>query len=151
MDNNAVALNKMIDKKTGNIEVASDKIINPSMSLEEVKSMGIGGSQAERGMGNGWIWYDVINVIIVAQYFNISFAFYNSKLNILNFVFSSSKYDPNKGQESWSEMEELQNALIFDNWLYAEIGSERTFSWGEAWAGYDPKGGSSSVIIRYKS
>jgi hypothetical protein len=141
----------MIDRKTGNIEVASGKVINPSMSFEEVIRMGLGESQAEKDIGNGWVWHDVKNVKIDDQYFNISFAFYNNKLNTITLVFSNTKYDSNKGSEPWSEKEELQKAIIFNNWLFAEVGSERTFNWGQAGAGYDPKGGFSSIVIRYKN
>lgn len=140
----------MIDKKTGNIELATGQVIYPSMSLERIKSMGIGESQTEREIGNGWIWHDVRNVQIQDQYFSIAFAFYNNKLNIITLIINNTRFNSNNGADPWSEKEEMQRAIIFNNWLNAEIGSERTFSWGEVWAGYDPKGGFSSITIRYK-
>lgn len=141
----------MIDKKTGFIELASDKIIKPAMSLGDVKSMGIGESQAERDLGNGWIWYNVRNVKVADQYFIISFGFHDDKLDQLSLVFSNSEHDLSKGWGAWSEQEERQNAVIFSNWLKAELGSEKTFGWGEVWADYDEKDGSSSIGIRYKN
>ena len=59
-----VALNEMIDKKTGFIELALDKIIKPNMPYNEIKNWEIGLSQTEMDMGNGWKWLDVRNVKI---------------------------------------------------------------------------------------
>jgi len=44
-------------------------------------------------------------------------------------VFNKIKYEPGKGWESWSEKEERHNAVVFNNWLTAELGSERKFNW----------------------
>ena len=141
----------MIDRKTGFLELAFDKTIKPTMSLREIKSMDIGESQSEIDMGNGWKWYNVGNVKVAELYFIISFGFLNDRLNQLSLGFSNSKYDLSKGWESWNEKEERRNAVVFDNWLKAELGSGKTFSWGEVWADYDEKGGSSSIGIRYKN
>lgn len=130
--------------------MAFDKTIKPTMSLGEIKSMTIGESQSEIDMGNGWKWYKVRNVKVADLHFVISFGFNDDKLNQLSLGFSNSKYDLNKSWESGSEKEERQNAVIYSNWLKAELGSEKTFGWGEVWAGYDEKGSSSSIAIRYK-
>lgn len=141
----------MIDRKTGFVELAFDQTIKPTLSLGEIESMDIGESQSEGDMGNGWKWYNVRNVKIVDLYFIISFGFFNERLKELSFVFSTTKYNLSKGLESWDENEERQKAVIFNNWLKSELGSEKTFGWGEVWADYDEKGGSSSIGIRYKS
>jgi len=141
----------MIDKKTGFVKLASDKIIKPTMSLGQIKSMDIWESQSEIDMGNGWKWYNVRNVKFASLYFTISFGFLDERLKKLSLGFSNSKYDPSKGWESWSETEERQNAGIFENWLNEELGSGKAFSWGEVWANYDEKGGGSSIGIRYKN
>lgn len=106
--------NKMIEMTTGNIKVASGKVINPFMSFEEVNRLGIGESQAERDMGNGWVWHDVTNVRSGAHKFNMSFAFNGGKLSMATVVLNNSKPSFN-GWESWSEKEELQNDIILNN------------------------------------
>lgn len=141
----------MIDKKTGFVELAFDKTIKPTMSLGEIKSMDVGENLSETDMGNGWKWYNVKNVKIVDLYFIISFGFLNERLKELSFAFSNTKYDLSKGWESWNENEEGQKAVTFNNWLKAELGSEKTFGWGEVWADYDEKSGNSSIGIRYKN
>lgn len=141
----------MIDKKTGFVELAFDKIIKPNMLCAEIKKFDIGESQTERDVGNGWTWLDVRNVKIADVYYIFSFAFYHDQLKELSFVFSPTKYDLGKGWESYSEKEERRNAIIFNNWLMAELGAEKKFSWGEVWAGYDEKGSNSDIGIRYKN
>ena len=121
------------------------------MSFGEIKSMDIGESQSEIEMGKGWKWYNVRNVKVADLYFTISLGFFDDRLRELSLGFSNSKYDLSKGWESWSKKEERQNAVIFNNWLKAELGAEKTFGWGEVWADYDEKGGSSSIGIRYKN
>ena len=139
----------MIEKATGDLKFASGIVIKSFISLEEVKSLGIGESQAESDMGNGWVWYHVKRLIVDGHCFNISFGFNRGKL--LNLVFSCSKHTSDNRWESWSEKEELQKKILLDNWLNAEIGFDRTFNWGEAWTGYDTKGGFSSISLRYKN
>ncbi len=121
------------------------------MTLGEIKSMDIGESQSELDMGNGWKWYNVRNVKVANLYFIISFGFLDERLKELSLGFSKLKYDLSKGWESCSEKEERQNDVIFNKWLNTELGSERTISWGEVWVGYDEKGGSSSIGLRYNN
>lgn len=52
--------------------------------------------------------------------------------------------------ENWSESEELKLKNEHDKWLEKNIGkSPYKYPWGEISSNYDPRSGSSSIIIRY--
>ena len=138
----------MIDRKTGTIELAGAKII-PFMLLDEVRKLNLSESQDERDMSNGYYWYYARNINIQDKFYTFSFGFNDNKLYMLLFSFSETKTDLSKGWESWKEAEEKNRAVIYQNWLFAELGSERKFNWGDVSADYDPKSGSSDIVIRY--
>jgi hypothetical protein len=138
----------MINKDTGAIELAGAKI-RPFMLSDEVRKLNLGESQEERDMGNGYCWYYVRNIIVNDRFYNFCFGFNDNELYMLLFGFSETKIDLSEGWESWNEAKEKSQAIIYNNWLFAELGSERKFKWGEVSADYDPKSGSSDIVIRY--
>jgi hypothetical protein len=52
--------------------------------------------------------------------------------------------------DDWSEAKELSRKQSHDRWLNKCVGGRRNFPWGEVWSGYDERGGSSSIVIRYR-
>jgi hypothetical protein len=50
----------------------------------------------------------------------------------------------------WSEEKERQRKQIHGHWLRALTGhASHVYTWGEIWSGFDPKSGSSSIVIQY--
>jgi hypothetical protein len=50
----------------------------------------------------------------------------------------------------WTEAEALQQRNLLEQILMTKYGSTRNFSWGTTAATYDPRSGSSAIVIRYR-
>jgi hypothetical protein len=139
----------MIDKKTGNIIFGKDILINLNLDFDSVSKMGLGESQEVDDKGNGWIWLRIKNISNSGYFFNISFAFKNQILKELSFIVSDKRFDSNSNWSDWTEQKELDDLEFYNDWLNKKIGKQREFDWGNIWATYDRKGGSSSIGLRY--
>ncbi|MBK0403802.1 hypothetical protein I5M27_12450 [Adhaeribacter sp. BT258] len=140
----------MIDKKSGNLTLGNINTISPTTTLSEIKAFKLSEVEEESDLGNGWIHYTLRNVEESGKFFNLIFFFYKENLESVSFVVKDSPFNLNSGWDSWSEKTEREKAVTYNNWLNKEIGTGRSFSWGDAWATYDPKSGGSSMGIRYK-
>ena len=50
----------------------------------------------------------------------------------------------------WSQESELARKAFHEHWLSTALRLPLgDYSWGSVWSGYDPKGGFSSVVVRY--
>ena len=65
-------------------------------------------------------------------------------------VVDDKPFDLSFGSSSWSEQKEKEDLRKYKDWLDKELDGEAKFHWGNVWASYDPKGGSSSIGVRYK-
>lgn len=140
----------MIQAESGQINLGNDQIISHNTTLEAIQAMNLGQSQHLKNLKNGWIWYDVKNLNIEEQYYNISFLFENESLKGLSFVFQQQAFDvETTGWSSWSETAELEKAKQFNAWLDEQLDGQRDFEWGTVWAGYAPKSGASSIRVSY--
>lgn len=101
-------------------------------------------------MGNGYKWLDIKNIKIDNEYFIISLCFKEEELSELSMAVNDSRFDISSDWNSWSERKEKEDLKKYQKWLDKELGKETKFHWGVVWASYDPKGGSSSIGIRYK-
>lgn len=78
----------------------------------------------------------------VAIYFN------GETLESIHFSLVSSEFD--SGSNDWSQEKEMTRKIANDKWLESNgLIPGNKYQWGEVWSGYDPKGGFSSVVIRY--
>lgn len=142
----------MINKVNGHLELTSNITLRPFMSLSEFKNLDFATSLNEWNVGTGWFWYSFDNQKIDDKYFSFSCAFLKEEFQEVSFVFNDSKVDKKDDSwETWNEEEEIKKSKIFNDWLNSELGSKREFDWGNVWASYDPKGGSSSIGVRYKN
>jgi hypothetical protein len=140
----------MIDKTKGYIRLTDSLKLEPNLSFDLIESQKLGEVQEIRDMGNGYKWIDIKNIQINNQYFIISLCFRKEELYQLSMVINDNRFDLNSGWDSWSEKIEEEKLKKHKNWLNQELNNERKFNWGEVWAEYDPRGGSSSIEIRYK-
>ena len=140
----------MINKITGDINISDIIIIKHNDLLKDVMSLNIGQTNQKIDHHNGWIWLKSTNVLIANQYFTFHFGFLHNQLKQISFVLSDSIYKLSSDWSTWSERQELDNLERYQKWLLQELGTQRDFDWGNVWALYDPKGGSSSIGMCYK-
>ena len=141
----------MIDQRTGSIHIADDIAIGHNDNFDYIKNLNLGQKQEIWYVKNGVIWITERNIKIEEQYFIISFAFFEEKLNTIVFVLSDEPSAlESTGWDNYSEIKEREDAKKYDAWLTNEIGSEREFKWGRVYASYDPKSGGSSIGIVYE-
>lgn len=98
---------------------------------------------------NGWKWLTSRNVDVDGNYVIISLGFYADALKQVGLLVAKERFDLTANWDSWSESHELDILKELRHWLINELGREGLFEWGEAQAGYDPKGGFSSISLRY--
>lgn len=63
-----------------------------------------------------------------------------------------------RGWDDWSEAKEMARREANDRWLLGQLGPPGSkgratlyeFAWGTVWSSFDPKGGSSSIGVRFK-
>lgn len=99
---------------------------------------------------NGWQWLTIKNLTVDEHYFIISLGYYANALRQIELIVDKEPFDLTAGWDSWSEQRERDTLTSLRIWLRNELGREGRFEWGEAWAAFDPKGGGSSIGIRYR-
>ena len=104
---------------------------------------------SKRDMGTNYVWYSLPNRNSGSENILISLCFHSGTLDSISIAID----DPDLGSSwsDWSEQKERMRADRTEAWLAAQGYPTGTYPWGEIWAGYDPKGGSGSAGIRYKS
>jgi hypothetical protein len=140
----------MIDIQTGHLILSENIHIKKDDFYDHVLSLNLGQTNKQWGHGNGWLWLQENNVFVENKYFIFQFGFYEKKLKLMSFSFSNTRFQLDEGWDNWSEEKELADLEKYKSWLTNELGKQREFSWGEAWALYDMKGGFSSLGINYK-
>lgn len=139
----------MINKKTGAITISDVITVKHNDILENILLI-LGKETETIDHNNGWLWLKLTNVVIESRYLVFNLGFYHNRLKELSFVVNNSKFEFSEDWAAWSEQGELDNLERYKNWLIQELGTQRDFEWGNVWAHYDSKGGSSSIGIRYK-
>lgn len=140
----------MIDRKTGNITLFTACQLKAKDAFDNVLALLSGEVQEVVDRQNGWKWLTVKNLKVDGDYFILSLGFYVNALKMIELIVSKDPFDLTADWNSGSECDELAILQKLQVWLRTELGHEGNFEWGEAQATYDPKGGSSSVSIRYK-
>jgi hypothetical protein len=78
----------------------------------------------------------------------VTIYFYNDLLESVSLYSVDGK--SGESWSDWSEQKELEKKEIHDRWLTNLLGKAASYyRWGEVSSGYDPKGGFSSIEIRY--
>jgi len=140
----------MIDKNNGHIILGDSKVLKPNSDFETVKNANLGENQSIWEMKNGWIWINVVNVIINRSYFIFSLGFKNNKLREMSFIISDEPFSTEHNWNDFNRKDELKKLEDYKKWLFTNLGSDKEFCWGNVWTEFDVKGGSSSIGLRYK-
>lgn len=61
-----------------------------------------------------------------------------------------SRHEFGTSWDDWSKAKERARKAAHDAWLDAELGSDRTFSWGTVESALDPHGGDAVIILTYR-
>ena len=140
----------MIDRRTGNIRLTDSLELRPKLNFDLLEKQSLGEVREVRDMGNGYKWLDIKNIKIQNEYYIISLCFKEQELTELSMVVNDERFDLSSDWSTWSEEKEKEDLKKYQNWLEKELGKKTKFHWGDVWAAYDSKGGSSSIGIRYK-
>ena len=140
----------MIDKNNGRIIISDTIQIKHNDFQQDILLLNIGQTNKQWDHKNGWAWVQENNVFVDNKYFVFQFGFFENRLKELFLSLSDTKFDIDKGWDTWSEKKELADLQKYRQWLANELGTQKDFDWGTVWASYDAKGGSSSIGIRYK-
>lgn len=141
----------MIDKENGHLNITNDIELAPNDSFEKISNLRLGEIQEVRDMKNGYKWLDTKNVKIDNEYFIFSFGFNNEKFEMLDFVVDNKRFDLRETWDNWTEEKERVKEQKFKEWVRDKLGHDGQFSWGQVFAGLDPKGGASSIFIKYRT
>jgi hypothetical protein len=101
----------------------------------------------QKDMGNGYVWYYLVNRPIKSETVSFSLCFYQQKLFSLSFALSN-KQRYGFGWEDFSEEKEKLRAFDTEKWLIQNNFILTLKSWGQFWVGYDAKSGAGKAILR---
>lgn len=140
----------MIDRSTGNIKLTDWLEVSPKSNFDLLDGQNFGQINEVHNMGNGYKWLNIKNIKIESEYFIISLCYKDELLTELSMVVNDEQFNLSSDWSSWNEQKEKEDLKKYQNWLDKELGGKTKFPWGDVWATYDPKSGSSSIGIRYK-
>lgn len=143
--------NEVIDTKSGRIKLTESLEVASGTRFSQVVNQVLCEVQDIRDLKNGYKWLDLKNIMVEGRYFIVSLCFYEHELTELNLVVRDTPFELNIDQMHFSEGRELSEQEEYERWLTKEIGTERAFSWGKVWSGYDSKGGAGTIGIRYEN
>ncbi len=119
-----------------------------ALTLSALPTAAPGASLARREMGNGWIWVRLPAFLDGDVVVDISLGFNGEQLEHIDLCDANLKYGA--GWEDGSEQQERLRADSIGAWLAGKGYAPGRYSWGEVWAGYDPKSGSGSAAVRLR-
>ena len=140
----------MIDRRTGNIKLTGSLELSSKSKFQLLENQDLGEVQEVRDTDNGYKWLVIKNIKIENKYFIISLCYKEEELTAVEMVVNDERFNLSTDWSSWSEQKEGEDLKKYQNWLEKELGRKTKFRWGHVSASFDPKGGSSSILIEYK-
>jgi hypothetical protein len=131
--------------KTGELLLPSGTILSPRLTRSVFLSS-VEGMQAKVSVKNEpWCSFrfedheDSLGIVVF---------FKGENLESIHFSLSDPKFG--NGWEDWSEARELERKQANNQWLKKnDLIPGKRYSWGSVWSDYDPKSGSSMIVVRY--
>jgi hypothetical protein len=137
--------NKIINADHGQIIISDNMVISNQTKPQQLFDY-FGDDKVDLNeMKNGYIHYRVHDVDINSTLFSFVLIFYLDRLEMINLGFDRS----GDSWDNWSEEKELKREKKYNDWLNDQIGLQRSFDWGDIWARFDIKNGSSNIGLRY--
>ncbi|WP_438000687.1 hypothetical protein WMF26_13555 [Sorangium sp. So ce185] len=138
----------MIHRQTGEIELASGLRIGPSYSEAQFLSSPLARTANALSQAHPRSGYRTARQRIGFRTFRITLHFFSGKLASVELfeVGAESKAFWN----DWSEKEEAERKANHDAWLESMLGAPPyEYSWGKVTSEHDPRGGYSSIVVRF--
>ncbi|WP_324027805.1 hypothetical protein QSV08_07620 [Maribacter sp. BPC-D8] len=132
----------------GNLNFDTGVISKEQTSDDICKILGSPNSQDD--FNNGWCTITYKGLESTNEKLNITFRFKNRALKQIDFTPRYNQNSDTQGWGNWSKKKELELKETYDVWLNSKIGPKRIYEWGSIASVYDPKSGSSSIVIIYK-
>lgn len=139
-----------LDAQTGHLQLGPEVSITAQTTPADLPRLFPTAIITPTSMGNGWAHYHVRLeeagwlMVVVPQYFG-------GYLIGWQLVFTQDR-TPRNSWATWDEAAERQQALRYQQWLSTQLGPSDgswQFDWGEVWADYDARSGSSGIGVRY--
>lgn len=140
-------MNNLIDIDSGRIQI-SKKLFYHKMSFEEARNQSVDFKHKIVDYHNSYKWIHLKEIELYEAFFHIGLCFKNDQLDSIDFGFYSLD-ELKKTWADWTEEKELSKKEIYENWLTDNVSQKRTFKWGTIATYYDPKGGTTGILIKY--
>jgi hypothetical protein len=137
----------MIDFQNGNFQITDKIIVGNDKNYNDI--LKLAPTNETWDIKNGYKWIYFKDILIDNLFFNIGICFHNDRLFCIDFGFTD-KQQQNFTWNNWQHEDELKRKDIYEDWLTKLIGKKRNFDWGKIGAYYDPRGGTTSINIKYK-
>jgi hypothetical protein len=134
-----------LDRDTGRLTMFGHAIGRGTHRLAAAAALG----GRWQDMGTGWAWQFLSQPLPDGGRWSISLGHHEPRL--ARVTLSRHTADEPRGWAGWTREREERKAVEMDAWLDAQVGRERTFRWGETWAGFDGKGGFGSAGLVYEA
>lgn len=141
-------MNNLIDIDSGYIQI-SKMLFYHKMSFEEALNQTEDFKHETLDYKNGYKWINLKEIELLNSIFHFGLCFKNDQLNYIDFGFSSLD-ELKKTWADWTEENELSKKKLYEKWLSDNLSGKRKFKWGKIETYYDPRGGTTGIMIKYK-
>jgi hypothetical protein len=139
----------MLDIATGDLEIEALSIrIGSQFTRQQFLASALAEHARILVQNEPYCTFSVGSYQLAGLSLSISLGFYGEQLETIG-LFHDAKALGSSWAD-WSEEKERQRKQIHDHWLRELTGhASHVYTWGEIWSGFDPKSGSSSIVIQY--
>ena len=138
----------MIDPATGEIDLGAGLRVGAGFDEQAFLASPLGAKAEAQPAAKPWANYRVRYHARGGRLFSVVLRFDAGKLAMVQLVEIE---DEGGGWDSWSEQKEIEKKARHDEWLDALLGPPPyRYSWGEITSEFDPRGGFSSIVVRYR-
>lgn len=141
-------MNNLIDIESGQIRLG-ENLFTYKMTFEEALNLSSDFKSETLDHKNGYKWINLKEIELNDSFFHFGLCFKNDNLDYIDFGFSSLD-ELKKTWEDWTEENELSKKELYEKWLTDNLSRKRKFKWGKIETYYDPRGGTTGIIIKYK-
>ncbi len=138
---------RIVNKLNGNVNLGGNNFIKPHKPIK--KSIINDFTPTRRDMKTGYVWLDFKNIHYKKQNIDLSVCCYNDLVMSIQVSPKHKELHTNGTWKNWSEEREKKILKYYEDWLEAEIGKIKHYSWGRISSQFDKKSGSSSITINY--
>jgi hypothetical protein len=102
-----------------------------------------------RDVGTGWVWYGLPDIRAGRFSLAIEVSVFGGQVRSLHLVPIYEGEAPEDFWDAWSESREQSRAEDVAEWFRSRGHEPGKYSWGEVWAGFDPRSGFASGVVNF--